>query len=126
MNVVMLTGRLTRDPEVRSLASGKIVTTFTLQVDSTDRSSADGLVQSHTEFTNIVVWDRLAEVSGTYLGKNQQVAVRGHLQTRSWDDERNQRHWKTEVVADEIQMLTGRRTKQYREAVAAAESKAIA
>lgn len=68
-----------------------------------------------------MTWDRLAEICGTYLGKGQQVAVEGRLQTRSWDDDRGQRHWKTEIVATSVEMLSGRRKKDY-EAEAAADS----
>ena len=63
----------------------------------------------------------MAEIAGTYLGKGQQVAIEGRLQTRSWDDDRGQRHWKTEVVASHVEMLSGRRKKDY-EAQQAAES----
>jgi single-strand DNA-binding protein len=73
------------------------------------------------ECGNVVTWDRLAEIAGTYLGKGQQVAIEGRLQTRSWDDERGNRHWKTEVVASHVEMLSGRRKKDY-EAQQAAES----
>ena len=73
------------------------------------------------EYTAIVTWDRLAEIAGAYLGKGQQVAIEGRLQTRSWDDDRGARHWKTEVVASHVEMLSGRRKKDY-EAQQAAES----
>ena len=69
----------------------------------------------------MVTWARLAEIAGTYLGKGQQVAIEGRLQTRSWDDDRGQRHWKTEVVASHVEMLSGRRKKDY-EAQQAADS----
>jgi single-strand DNA-binding protein len=107
MNKVLLTGRLTRDPEVRALASGKSVTTFTIA--TTDY--ADG--KERPEYHSIVVWGRLAEIVGRYLGKGGQVAVEGRLQTRSWDDERGVRHWKTEVVASGVEMLAGRRRVDY-------------
>ena len=116
MNKVFLTGRLTRDPEMRSLASGKNVTTFT--VASNEYLSGG---REKAEYSNVVTWDRLAEIAGTYLGKGQQVAVEGRLQTRSWDDDRGQRHWKTEVVASHVEMLSGRRKKDY-EAQQAADS----
>jgi single-strand DNA-binding protein len=64
-------------------------------------------------------WDRLAQTCGEFLGKGQQVAVEGRLQTRSWDDDRGQRHWKTEVVANHVEMLSGRRKKDYADASAA-------
>ena len=62
---------------------------------------------------NVVTWDRLAEICGQFLGKGQQVAIEGRLQTRSWDDDRGARHWKTEVVASHVEMLSGRRKKDY-------------
>jgi single-strand DNA-binding protein len=116
VNKVVLTGRLTRDPEMRSLASGKNVTTFTV---ASNEFLGGG--REKAEYSNIVTWDRLAEIAGTYLGKGQQVAIEGRLQTRSWDDDRGQRHWKTEVVASHVEMLSGRRKKDY-EAQQAAES----
>src|SRR4249919_1188053 len=66
-------------------------------------------------------WDRLAEIAGRYLGKGQQVAIEGRLQTRSWDDDKGARHWKTEIVAAHVEMLSGRRKKDY-EAEQAADS----
>ena len=68
-----------------------------------------------------MTWDRLAEIAGRYLGKGQQVAIEGRLQTRSWDDDRGARHWKTEVVAAHVEMLSGRKKKDY-EAQQAADS----
>jgi single-strand DNA-binding protein len=62
---------------------------------------------------NIVTWGKLAEICGQYLTKGQQVALEGRLQTRSWDDDQGKRHWKTEVVADRVEMLGGRRKKDY-------------
>ncbi len=116
MNRVLLTGRLTRDPEMRSLASGKNVTTFTVA-----SNEFIGGGREKAEYHPVVTWDRLAEIAGTYLGKGQQVAIEGRLQTRSWDDDRGVRHWKTEVVASHVEMLSGRRKKDY-EAQQAADS----
>ena len=108
MNRVLLAGRLTRDPEMRALASGKHVTQFSV---ATTEYAGNG--KERPEYHNIVTWDRLAEICGRYLGKGQQVAIEGRLQTRSWDDDRGQRHWKTEVVASHVEMLSGRRKKDY-------------
>jgi single-strand DNA-binding protein len=116
VNKVLLTGRLTRDPEMRNLASGKVVTTFTIA-----SNEFIGAGKEKAEYSPIVTWDRLAEVAGRYLGKGQQVAVEGRLQTRSWDDDKGTRHWKTEIVASHIEMLSGRRKKDY-EAQQAADS----
>jgi single-strand DNA-binding protein len=115
MNRVLLAGRLTRDPELRTLASGKTVTQFGIATNDY-RSGAE-----KAEYHNVVTWDRLAEICGQYLGKGQQVALEGRLQTRQWEDEKKVRHWKTEVVASSVEMLSGRRKKDY-----AAESAADA
>jgi single-strand DNA-binding protein len=115
MNRVLITGRLTRDPELRTLASGKTVTQFS--VATNDYRAGE----ERSEFHSIVTWDRLAEICGQYLGKGQMVAVDGRLQTRQWEDEKKARHWKTEIVAAHVEMLSGRRKKDY-----AAESAAEA
>jgi single-strand DNA-binding protein len=116
VNKVLLTGRLTRDPEMRSLASGKQVTTFTVA-----SNEFIGGGKERAEYHPVVAWDRLAEIAGRYLGKGQRVAVEGRLQTRSWDDDKGQRHWKTEIVASNVEMLSGRGKKDY-EAQQAADS----
>jgi single-strand DNA-binding protein len=108
VNKVLLTGRLTRDPELRSLASGSSVATFAV---ATNEFRGNG--KERAEYHNVVVWDRLAQVCGQYLGKGQQVAIEGRLQTRQWDDDRGTRHWKTEVVATSVEMLSGRRKRDY-------------
>ena len=108
MNKVLLTGRLTRDPELRSLASGSSLATFAV---ATNEFRGNG--KERAEYHNVVVWDRLAQVCGQYLGKGQQVAIEGRLQTRQWDDDRGARHWKTEVVATSVEMLSGRRKRDY-------------
>jgi single-strand DNA-binding protein len=114
MNKVLLAGRLTRDPEMRALASGKHVTQFSV---ATTEYAGNG--KERPEYHNIVTWDRLAEVCGRYLGKGQQVAIEGRIQTRTWDDDKGLRHWKTEIVATTVEMLSGRKKKDY-----AAESSA--
>ena len=119
MNKVVLTGRLTRDPEMRSLASGKSVTQFSV---ATNEYAGNG--KERAEYHNVVTWDRLAEICGQYLGKGQQVAIEGRIQTRSWDDDQGKRHWKTEIVAGHVEMLSGRRKKDY-EAEAAADALAV-
>ncbi|MEO7119180.1 MAG: single-stranded DNA-binding protein [Candidatus Limnocylindrales bacterium] len=107
MNRVLLTGRLTRDPEVRSLASGKTVTQFSVATNDY-RGGAE-----KAEYHNVVTWDRLAEICGQFLGKGQLVALEGRIQTRQWEDDHKLRHWKTEVVASSVEMLSGRRKKDY-------------
>jgi single-strand DNA-binding protein len=115
MNRVMLTGRLTRDPEMRTVSNGKTVTTFSIATNEYRGG------QEKAEFHTIVTWDRLAEIAAQYLGKGQLVAIEGRLQTRQWEDERKLRHWKTEIVANQVEMLSGRKRKDH-----AAESAAEA
>ena len=117
MNRVMLVGRLTRDPELRSLPSGKPVATFT--VATNDYRGAGG--NERTEYHACVAWDRLAEICGQFLSKGQLVDIEGRLQTRQWDDDAGKRHWKTEIVVAQLEMLSGRAKKDYaREAQAVA------
>jgi single-strand DNA-binding protein len=115
MNRVLLTGRLTRDPEMRTTATGKTVTQFSIATNEYRGG------QEKPEYHAVVTWDRLAEICARYLGKGQMVALEGRLQTRQWEDERKIRHWKTEIVAAHVEMLSGRRKKDY-----AAESAASA
>jgi single-strand DNA-binding protein len=108
VNKVLLTGRLTRDPEMRALASGKHVTTFSV---ATNEYVGNG--REKAEYHAVIAWERLADICAQYLGKGAMVAVEGRLQTRQWDDEAGKRHWKTEVVAASVEMLSGRRKKDY-------------
>jgi single-strand DNA-binding protein len=115
MNRVLLTGRLTRDPEMRSLANEKKVTQFSIATNDYRGGS------EKAEFHTVVAWDRLAEICAQYLGKGMLVAIEGRIQTRQWDDDKKVRHWKTEIVAGHVEMLSGRRKRDY-----AAESAAEA
>jgi single-strand DNA-binding protein len=115
MNKVVLIGRLTKEPEMRKLASGKTVTQFTIATHDY-RSGSE-----KSEFHAIVTWDRLAEICAEFLGKGALVSLEGRIQTRQWEDENKARHWKTEIVANSLEMLSGRRKKDY-----AAESAAQA
>ncbi len=105
LNKVILIGNLGRDPEVRSTPSGQPVASFTL---ATSRRWKDknGQRQEQTEWHNIVVWGRQAEVAGQYLTKGKQVYVEGRLQTRSWDDKQTgEKKYRTEIVCENFQML---------------------
>lgn len=122
MNRVLLTGRLTRDPELRTTSGGKSVAQFSVAT----HEYVGGKEKS--EFHSVVAWDRLGETCGRYLGKGQQVSVEGRLQTRTWDDDQGKRHWKTEIVASQVEMLSGRRKKDYaaESAASALEAQAVA
>ena len=87
MNKVMLVGRLTRDPELRSLPSGKAVATFSVATNEFRGGNGE-----RTEYHACVAWDRLAEICGQFLSKGQLVDIEGRLQTRQWDDDAGKRH----------------------------------
>jgi len=120
MNKVLLVGRLTRDPELRTLPSGKHVATFNI---ATNEYRGTGAAE-RTEYHAVVAWDRLAEICGQFLGKGQLVDLEGRLQTRQWDDDAGKRHWKTEVVVSSLEMLSGRGKKEYAKEAQAAEDAA--
>jgi len=107
MNRVLLTGRLTRDPEMRSLPSGKTVTSFSVATNEYRGG------EERTEYHSIVTWERLAQICGQFLGKGQMVSLEGRLQTRRWEDDRQIKHYRTEIVASSVEMLSGRRKKDY-------------
>jgi single-strand DNA-binding protein len=117
MNKVLLVGRLTRDPELRTLPSGKHVTTFSVATNEYRGQNAG----ERTEYHSVVAWDRLAEICGQFLGKGQLVDLEGRLKTRQWDDDAGKRHWKTEVVVSSLEMLSGRGKKEYAKEAQAAQ-----
>jgi single-strand DNA-binding protein len=106
-NKAFLLGNLGRDPEVRSLPSGQPVANFPMATSRKWRDR-DGNQQEQTEWHQIVCFGRLAEIAGQYLTKGKQVFVEGRIQTRSWDDRNTgEKKYRTEVVADNFQMLGG-------------------
>lgn len=105
LNKVMLIGRLTRDPEVKTIPSGQTVATFSIATGRQWTDKQSGEKKSSTEFHNIVAWRRLAEICGQYLKKGSQVYIEGSLQTRSWDDQSGTKRYRTEVIADNLIML---------------------
>lgn len=104
LNKVMIIGRLTRDPEVRTIPSGQSVATFSVATSRTWKDQS-GQQQSQTEYHNVVAWRRLAEICGQYLKKGRQVYIEGHLQTRSWEDQAGVKKYRTEIVTDNMIML---------------------
>ena len=99
MNIVVLTGRLTKDPEIKATASGVSVASFTLAVDR--RFKSEG--QPTADFISCIAWRNTADFIGKYFTKGQKMNVSGTLQTRSWDDKDGKRHSVTEVVVDQAE-----------------------
>jgi len=102
LNRAIVAGRLTADPQLRSTTTGQSVGTFGV---ATSRSWTDknNQKQEQTEFHNIVVWGRQAELCAQYLKKGGLVLVEGRLQTRSWDDPQGNKRKSTEIVAESVQ-----------------------
>jgi single-strand DNA-binding protein len=108
LNKVLLIGNVGRDPEMRYLASGEAVTTFSL---ATNRrwTGDDGQAREQTEWHSVVAWRQLAEQCNDYPEKGRLVYVEGRLQTRSWDDQATgQKRYRTEVVAERMVLLDSR------------------
>ncbi len=112
LNKVMVIGNMGRDPELRYTPSGKPVTSFSL-ASSRSWVAPDGERREETEWFNVVAWGNLAEICSQKLFKSQQVYIEGRLQTRSWEDERGQRHFRTEVVANEMIILGPKNKNRY-------------
>jgi len=105
VNKVILVGRLGKDPELRSIPSGTSVAKFSLATDDRFTDKA-GEKQERTEWHNVVVWGKLAEICGQYLRKGRLVYVEGSIRTDSWDDkETGVKKYRTEIVANTMQML---------------------
>lgn len=102
MNKIILLGRLTRDPEVRYTATGKVVCQFTLAVD---RPFANQEGQREADFIPVVIWGKNAETCGNSLTKGQRALVEGRLQIRSYDGKDGNKHWVTEVIADRFEFI---------------------
>ena len=111
LNKVIIIGVLGRDPEMRYTPSGRPVTSFSVATSRT-WVSAEGERREETEWFNVVAWGNLAEICKAHLAKNQQVYVEGRLQTRGWEDETGKKHFRTELVANEMILLGDRRTQQ--------------
>jgi len=108
VNKVILVGNLGKDPEVKYTRQGTPVAKLTLATNERYKDK-DGQWQDRTEWHNVVLWQRLAEIAGEYLKKGGKVYIEGRLQTRSWEDKQtNQKKYMTEVVASDLVLLGGR------------------
>src|SRR3712207_762477 len=100
LNKVMIIGNLGADPEMKYTGEGKAVTTFRVAVSRNGGAMEDR--REETEWYSVVAWEKLAEECAEHLLKGRKVDVEGRLQTRSWDGNDGQKHYRTEVVADAV------------------------
>ena len=108
VNRVILIGRLGKDPEIKYTPSGTAMVSFSLATDES-RKDADGNRQTQTEWHNIILWGRQAEIAGEYLKKGRLIYLEGRLQTRSWEDSQGGgQRYRTEVIGERFVMLGSR------------------
>lgn len=108
VNKVILVGNLGKDPEVKYTSTGTPVAKFSLATNEGYKDK-NGQWQDRTEWHNVVAWQRLAEIVGEYVKKGSKVYIEGRLQTSSWDDkETGQKKYKTEIIANDLVLLSGR------------------
>lgn len=104
VNKVILIGNLGKDPDFRVTPGGQPVANFSIA--TTERwTSKSGDKQERTEWHNIVLWGRQAEIANQYLKKGSSIYLEGRLQTRSWDDKDGNKKYITEIVGNSMQML---------------------
>lgn len=109
MNKIVLTGRLTANPECRYTANNTAVTSFTLAVDKNFKNE-DG--NKEADFINIVAWNKKAELIHQYLKKGDRIGISGRLQVRKYQNERGENRYVTEVVADEVEFLNSKKSEE--------------
>ena len=105
VNKVILIGNLGKDPESRAMPNGKAVTNFSVATSESWRDKQTGEMKEQTEWHNVVMFDRLAEIAKDYLRKGSKVYIEGRLRTRKWQDKAGQDRYTTEITANEMQLL---------------------
>lgn len=105
MNKAILTGNLTKDPELRTTTSGTSVCTFMVAVQRRYKGT-DG--KPPVDYLNIVVWRQLGELCGKYLSKGRKVLIEGEIQNRSYEDKDGNKRYITEITAENVEFLTPR------------------
>lgn len=106
VNKVILIGNLGRDPEVRHLENGAVVANFSIATSESYTDRNTGQRVENTDWHNIVLWRGLAEIAEKYLKKGQKVYIEGKLKTRSWQDKDGSTRYTTEVLGDQMTMLS--------------------
>lgn len=111
LNRVMILGRLTRDPEVRSTPSGQSVANVGVATSRVWKDTS-GTRQERPEYHNVVLWGKLADIAGQYLGKGRRVYIEGRLETRDWTGQDGVKRYRTEIIAENLIMLDAPRSGQ--------------
>lgn len=104
LNKVFLVGRLTADPILRSTSSGQPVCSIRIATNRVWTDKETGQRQEETQYHNVVLWRRLAEIGSQFLAKGSLVLIEGRLQTRSWQDASGNNQYRTEIIAERMQL----------------------
>jgi len=104
LNKAIIVGRVTQDPQLRTTPSGHPVCNFSIATNRIWNNQTTHERQEKTEFHNIVAWSRLAEISNQYLRRGSLVMIEGRIETRSWDDQSGNKRYRTEIVAENMQL----------------------
>ncbi|RLD16071.1 single-stranded DNA-binding protein [candidate division KSB1 bacterium] len=107
VNKAIIVGRVGKDPEVRYTPGGTSVANISVATNYRAKD-ADGNWADNTEWHNVVVFGQLADFAGNYVKKGRLVYVEGRLQTRNWEDQNNVKHYRTEIIANTLQLLGSR------------------
>jgi single-strand DNA-binding protein len=108
INVVVLTGNLTRDPELRSLSSGTSVCSLRIAVNTRRKDNQTGEWTDKPNFFDVTVWGAQGENCARYLSKGRPVAIDGRLEWREWEDQQGNKRQSVEIIANSVQFLGGR------------------
>lgn len=108
LNKTMLIGNLGADPDLRYLPNGTATAAISLATTRKWKDKNSGERREETEWHRVILFGRLAEVAGEYLKKGSKVYIEGRLKTRKWQGQDKQDHYATEIIAEELQMLSGR------------------
>lgn len=111
VNKVILVGNLGQDPEVRYMSNGVAVTNISLATSETWKDRQTGEQRDRTEWHQVVIFGKLAEIAGEYLRKGSQVYIEGQLQTRKWQNQSGQERYTTEIIVNiggTMQLLGGK------------------
>lgn len=107
VNKAIILGRVGKDPEIRYMPNGEAVANFSIATSETWKDKS-GEKQEKTEWHNITAYRKLAEIIGEYVKKGSLIYIEGRIQTRKWQDKEGKDRYTTEIVADEMQMLSGK------------------
>lgn len=105
INKVILVGNLGKDPEIRHLENGVSLARFPIATSETYTDRQTNEKRTITEWHNVVLWRKLAEIAEKFLSKGKQVYIEGKLKTRQWTDSEGKTRYTTEIVGDNIQLL---------------------